>query len=339
MMRKAVAPLVIGAALLGSHAAWALTCQARQGPAVFQGADVDASDMKIDLGGGRFVWVGLIGQPTMSVDLMRPATRTEMAHASRNGERTPPTAAAAAHADASPAKLKSGVEVGGYVVTCAEAGYKTGQKTGDYELSLSIPAAPAAIPALKAEILRRYEAAAQIVRDNAREDREADPQHFHPYSFHSDWRVTFESPRIISLSASNDVYNGGAHPSDDYDTVVWDKAAGRAVALPELFAKADRAAALGAISEHAKASFRRKFPREEGQPADFDPVDGNIAADPEKLGKYALTHVEGETRANGLVLLWGAGAPWPNVMGDIRLSIPVAVFRRYLTPQWAGEFR
>jgi hypothetical protein len=332
-------PLAVLAAIFGSHAAWALSCQARQGQTIFKGAGVDGSDIQIKLSGGRFVWIGLIGQQTMTVDLMRPATQAEMQEASRNGEKTPPTSTGTAHADASLVKLQSGVEVGGYVVMCGQAGYSTDQKTSDYELSLTIPESAAAIPALKGEILRRLETAAKIVKDNAAEDKESDPQNFHPYSFHSEWRVTFDSPRVISLSASNDTYNGGAHPSDDYDTIVWDKTAGTAVALPELFVKADVAAALRGIAEHAKASFRKKFPHEEGQPADFDPVDGNIAADPEKLGHYALTYAKGETKANGIVLLWGAGAPWPNVMGDIKLSVPTVVFRKYLAPQWAAEFK
>ena len=339
MVKKAVMSLAVLAAIFGNHAAWALSCQVRQGLTIFKGDGVDGSDIQIRLSGGQFIWIGLIGQQSMTVGLMRPATQAEMQEASRNGDKTPPTATETAHADASLVKLQSGVEVGGYLVMCGQAGYHTDQKTSDYELSLMIPDAAAAIPALKGEILRRFEAAAKIVKDNAVEDKEADPQNFHPYSFHSEWRVTFDSPRVISLSASNDTYNGGAHPSDDYDTIVWDKNAGTAVALSDLFAKADRAAALRSIAEHAKASFRKKFPHEEGQPADFDPVEGNIAADPEKLGHYALTYAKGETKANGIVLLWGAGAPWPNVMGDIKLSIPAAVFRKYLVPQWATEFK
>lgn len=338
-MKSAVTSLAVLAMTFGNHTACALSCQARQGQTVFNGAGVDRSDIQIKLNGGRFLWIGLIGQETMTVSLMRPATRVEMEAASRNGDKTPPTATETDHADVSLVKLQSGIAVGGYVVMCGQAGYATDQKTSDYELSLSIPGPPAAIPALKAEILRRFEAGSKIVKDNAAEDKDADPQNFHPYSFHSEWRVTFDSPRVISLSASNDTYNGGAHPNDDYDTIVWDKSAGRPVALPDMFTKADLAAALHGIAENAKASFRKKFPREEGQPADFDPVAGNIAADPEKLGHFALTYAMGETKANGIVLLWGAGAPWPNVMGDIRLSVPAAVFRKYLAPQWATEFK
>jgi hypothetical protein len=217
--------------------------------------------------------------------------------------------------------------------------YSVDRKTAAYELSLTVPDAAAAIPTLRAEILHRFQAASKSIAADAVEDRREDPQHFHPYLFETDWRVTFDSPRVISLSGVSVVDEGGAHPSDDYDTVVWDKAAARPAALADLFVMADLPAALEAIAEHARAALRKKFPHEEGQPVDYDPVEGNIAADPAKLGHYALTYAKGETKANGIVLLWGAGAPWPNVIGDIKLSIPVTVFRKYLAPRWAAEFK
>jgi len=219
------------------------------------------------------------------------------------------------------------------------AGYSKDEKTGAYELSLKIPDAPLAIPALEAEILRRFQAASKLVKDEAVEEKRNAPEYFHPYLFDTEWRVTFESPRVISLSGLDFTDNGGAHPTNDYDTIVWDKTTGRAVALPELFVKACLPAALHDIAEHAEASLRKRFPREEGQPADYDPVEGNIAADPAKLGHYALTYARGESKANGIVLLWGAGEPWPNVMGDIKLSIPAAIFRQCLAPEWAAEFK
>lgn len=217
--------------------------------------------------------------------------------------------------------------------------FSTDKRTATSELSLKIPAAAASIPALKAEILRRYAAASKSVARDAVEDKQDDPQGFHPYLFDSEWRVTFENPDVISLSALNVSDENGAHPNNDYDTIVWVKKQGRAVALTDLFVKAQLPGALHDIAESAKRSLRKKFPHEEGQPADFDPVDGNIAADPAKLGSYALTYAKGESKANGIVLLWGAGGPWPNVMGDIKLSIPVSVFRKYLTPQWKTVFK
>ncbi|HVW73557.1 MAG TPA: hypothetical protein VHC39_07950 [Rhizomicrobium sp.] len=219
------------------------------------------------------------------------------------------------------------------------ADYSKSEKTALYQTSLKVPAAASAIPPLQAEILRRFQLQAKTVKDDALDDKKAAPENFHPYMLDTQWRVTFESARIISLSGLSFVDENGAHPNDSFDTIVWDKTAKRAVKLPELFVKEKLPAALRGIAEYAKTALRKKFPREEGQPADYDPVEGNIAADPEKLGQYALTYARGETRANGIVLLWGAGEAWPHVMGDIRISIPVSVFGSDLAPQWAAEFK
>jgi hypothetical protein len=101
-----------------SHAAVALTCQAQQGAVVVKGAQADESDIQITLPRGRFIWVALIGEPSLTVDLMRPATKAEMADAAAQGDKDPPTSASAAHVDATEAQLAAGVRLGTFVVTC-----------------------------------------------------------------------------------------------------------------------------------------------------------------------------------------------------------------------------
>ena len=76
-----------------------------------------------------------------------------------------------------------------------------------------------------------------------------------------------------------------------------------------------------------------------GADADMSEADQGIGADEKKLGHYALTYAKGDAKANGIVLLYGPGETWPHVLGDFRLSIPVAVFRDYLTPAWRAEFK
>ena len=127
-------------------------------------------------------------------------------------------------------------------------GLNTHQKTATYETSLKIPDAPLAIPALKAEIQRRYQTSLNDLAKEAAEDKAASPKEFHPYMLDVQWRVTFESPAVISLSGLSFVDEGGAHPNNGYDTIVWDKTANHAMALPGLFVKTSQAAALHDIS-------------------------------------------------------------------------------------------
>jgi hypothetical protein len=209
-------------------------------------------------------------------------------------------------------------------------------KTATYEATLTMPPTARAIPALKAEIARRFSVDEGVVRaDAADEGREPD---LRPFELDVVWRLTYESPRLISLSGLSTYDEGGDHTNSVYNGVVWDKAAARTVPLIELIRPDKRATALTAIAGHARASFRRKYLSEEDAD-DSDPSEDIIAAAPGELGRYALTYAAGETKANGIVLLWGAGEDWPHVIGEVRLAVPVSVFRAYLAPQWAGEFK
>lgn len=65
---------------------------------------------------------------------------------------------------------------------------------------------------------------------------------------------------------------------------------------------------------------------------------GRYGPDAEKRKTYARTYAKGQVTANGIVLLYGAGQVWPHVLGDFRLSVPAAVFAKYLAPQWKTLF-
>jgi len=217
------------------------------------------------------------------------------------------------------------------------AGYDKTEKTKLYTLRLRVPEPALAIPALNAEIMARWKTDSEGLKSEAAEDKDADPD-FNPFMLDTEWRVTFEDARLISMSANSFIDENGAHPNGAFDTIVWDKQASRAVPLIALFAKDKAQAALKAIAASAKASFLKWLTKEEGSPADPSQADDGIADEPGKLGHYALTHAKGGTKANGIVLLWGAGEVWPHVIGDVRLSIPASVFRADLAPEWKTQF-
>jgi hypothetical protein len=223
------------------------------------------------------------------------------------------------------------------------ASYDWSETKPAYSLHLRIPEAVTTIAPLKADILQRFQVAAKAIKEDAESEKEASPSTFHPYQLDTQWRVTFESPRVLSLSGFSFVDENGAHPNNDFDTIVWDKTAGRSVSLTELFEPGRAPDALQAISHYAKGAFVKWLEKQDydaaHNPDNPDPTEGHLDADPAKLDHYALTYASGESKANGIVLLYGAGAAWPHVIGDVKLSIPVLVFRQYLTPQWASQFK
>jgi hypothetical protein len=218
------------------------------------------------------------------------------------------------------------------------AEYDKTETTSAYTLRLRVPNEAMAITPLKTEIFARFARDSAELKSDSTSDQKDMPDHFHPYALDTLWRVTFSSQDVLSLSGYSFIDQNGAHPNAGYDSIVWDKTAGHAVPINELFAGEQLAPALKAIATYAKAELIKFVSEQEGAPADSSMADEGIAPDPNKLGRYALTYAKGQTRANGIVLLYGAGEVWPHVLGDVKLSVPVLVFDKYLTPRWKVEF-
>jgi len=220
----------------------------------------------------------------------------------------------------------------------ASGDYSKKETTKAYEISLKVPAAALAIPKLKAEIMARWQKNAAEIKQESTSDLKEAPQYFHRYALDTIWRITFEDAKVISLSANSFIDEGGAHPNGAFDSIVWDKQANHAVAFADIFIRGQENIAYRAISDYARKLWIKQMTAEDGTPGDPAMAAEGIAPDADHLGHYALTYAKGEGKANGIVLLYGAGEVWPHVIGDIRLAIPLKVFGKYLKPEWASEF-
>jgi hypothetical protein len=219
------------------------------------------------------------------------------------------------------------------------AGYDKTEKSPLYELRLRVPEAAMTIMPLKEKILALYEADADEAKSEAKDDQEGNPN-FRRYTVDTVWRVTFENDAVLSLSAEIDSDTGGAHPNEAFQTLVWDKKASRAVPVEALFEPDQAKAALAAIADAASKAWTKTYIQRSGEKPgpEADIAGQGIGAATDKLKSYALTYAKGQARANGIVLLYGAGQVWPHVLGDFRLAIPAAVFAKYLTPPWKLVF-
>jgi hypothetical protein len=217
------------------------------------------------------------------------------------------------------------------------ADYDKTEQTPLYTLHLKAPAVAMAIPPLKDQILALYQSDAEETKKQAQEDKDGNPE-FHPYQVDTVWRVTFDSAAVLSLSGETFADTGGAHPNGAFQTLVWDKQANRIVPIEALFAPEQAKAALAAIGDAAAKAWVKTYTQRSGDKPDADLPGDAIGPEPDKLKNYALTYAKGQTNANGIVLLYGAGQAWPHVLGDFRLSVPAGVFAKFLAPQWKAVF-
>lgn len=219
------------------------------------------------------------------------------------------------------------------------ADYDHSEKSPLYEARLRVPASAMAIAPLKDRIFALYGKDVAEVKSEAKDDQEGNKE-FHPYLLDEKWRTTFENKTVISLSAETYADTGGAHPNGGFQTLVWDKRHARAVPLKALFEPGRAKPALTAIARAATDAWTRIYVRRTGQQPgpDADTASEGIGPEPSKLGSFALTHAEGQSKANGIVILFGAGQVWPHVLGDFRVGVPAKAFAPYLAPEWAGVF-
>lgn len=219
------------------------------------------------------------------------------------------------------------------------ADYDRSEKSPLYEARLRVPADAMAIAPLKDRIFALYKKDVAGLKDEAKDDQDGNKD-FHPYFLDTRWRTTFEDGAVLSLSSEVYVDNGGAHPNSAFETLVWDKRHARAVPLEALFAPGTTKAALSAVAKAATQAWTRMYIQKAGQNPgpDTDMASQGIGPDPTKLANYALTYAAGKTKANGIVILYGAGEVWPHVLGDFRLGVPAKVFAPYLAAEWASVF-
>jgi hypothetical protein len=115
-------------------------------------------------------------------------------------------------------------------------------RTADYVFSYTWPAQVEAIPALRAHLAADQAERKRTLAGEAAEARRAaaaDPDlRFVPYTLEVEWQVVTDLPGWLSLSQRNSHFEGGAHPNSGFDSRVWDRKAGRALAPMDLFVSA-----------------------------------------------------------------------------------------------------
>lgn len=111
------------------------------------------------------------------------------------------------------------------------------ERSDDFEFGWRMVPDVAAYPALLAELRRDAAARLAETKKGAAEDRTArgDTAPFFGHYFQQNWRVEADTPRLLSLLGETDTFTGGAHGMHVSQGLIWDKATGKRLTLPDLF--------------------------------------------------------------------------------------------------------
>ena len=111
------------------------------------------------------------------------------------------------------------------------------ERSDDLEFGWRMVPDVAGWPALLAELRRDAATRLAEAKQGAAEDRAArgDTAPFFGHYFQQNWRVEADTSRLLSLVAQTDTFTGGAHGMHVSQGLIWDKATGKRLTLPDLF--------------------------------------------------------------------------------------------------------
>jgi hypothetical protein len=118
------------------------------------------------------------------------------------------------------------------------------ERTDLIEFSYAWPAAASAIPALNARLETELATDRNEALAIARDDKDARAGQEYPFNghyFRKEWTVEGETPALLSLTAEVETFTGGAHGNQGYDSILWDRRAGQAIAFGDMFTSAPAA--------------------------------------------------------------------------------------------------
>lgn len=203
-------------------------------------------------------------------------------------------------------------------VTAREVHEKNDLYTFDY----TYPAAAGAIPELKSLLDGELEKVRTELQKEAAEGQKQAKQGgfpFNPYSHSVEWKVVTALPAWLSMSTLVGYYSGGAHPNYGYDTVLWDRIAGKRRAPLDLFTSK------AALADAIRASFCKELDRQRAKKRQGQSI-GEIAEFNECIDPTEQTVILGSSNGKAfdrIGILVSPYAAGPYAEGDYEVTVPV----------------
>ena len=186
------------------------------------------------------------------------------------------------------------------------------------------PAAADTIPALREALRTDMEAErtkALGYVEESRADARENGFEFIPHYFAKTWQVVGSTPQLVSLTASEETFSGGAHGNIHFDAMLWDLAAQRRVAVAQVLGEA---AILG-MTERYCAALDAERAAQRGEPIRRDPEDSHTLCPPLTELVLAPKDEDGNGRFDTLDVLIAPYLAGPYVEGPYFAEVPFEV--------------
>lgn len=211
------------------------------------------------------------------------------------------------------------------------------ERTEAAEMSATLPRGVFDTPGLAVKLTRdaqrRMNAFAEDSGDAHKEY--GGDEHWRSWTLEIKHEVTWQSTRLVSVLRQTWTYTGGAHGNVALDSVVYDRASGRGLALEDFFGSLpDGAPVLKVMADHARQRLNEKL----GQFSDTQWIAEGTAPERTTYDAFTLVPSTENGKAGGIAVHFAPYAVAPYAAGPQQVTIPQAVFKDAVKPQWRGVF-
>ncbi|NJM50174.1 MAG: DUF4163 domain-containing protein [Sphingomonadales bacterium] len=219
-------------------------------------------------------------------------------------------------------------------------GRSVAEENDRYSFSYSYPDEAGRIAPLKSWLdgeMAKDKAALVEETDEASKDAKASGYEFRAYSYGTEWKRVANIPRFLSLSALVSSYSGGAHGIYGFESLLWDKNAGKRMKPLDLFTST------AAFTASIKTPFCKELDRQRAEKRGKGYEKSSITEFDECIDPTASTVILGSTDKqyfNKIGILIGPYSAGSYAEGDYEVTLPVtAAVLQAVKPEYRAVFK
>ncbi len=206
----------------------------------------------------------------------------------------------------------------------------------DAAVTLSLPEPIKLYPELHSRLYAEGEKELTDFLADAHKDRaqqSADGIEVPAYSHTIAWKISAQTPKLVSVFAQEDDFRGGAHPNSTFQAVLWDRAKKQEVPASSLFAPGADMKAVDAYVCHQIEAERSKRLGEPTTQAGTGFSCPSLAA-----SRLVLVPSTIRDKAGAVDALFAPYEVGPYVEGPYEIRVPQAQLAGVLNPDYADQF-
>lgn len=206
----------------------------------------------------------------------------------------------------------------------------------DAQVNLTLPEGIKLYPELHSQLFSQGQSELTAFMDQAHKDRaqnSADGIEEPPYYHSIVWKISAQTPRLVSVYAEADDYQGGAHPNHTIETLLWDRNTRAAIETRRLFqANADFRTIDGYLCRQIEAARSKRV----GEP--ISQVRSGFACPKFADSRLVLIPATAGDTIGAVDALYAPYDVGPYAEGPYEIRVPQTLLTSVIAPEFAAQF-